>query len=105
MTADVHSLMTRHHEQWLALVEQRTEAFWSSHPIALFHQVGDLVPVELDIKPGADPPMVANVGRYEEPFGVGGYQHALGARRGLTPHRWAAVNAVLHSEDLIPHLE
>src|SRR2546421_11469431 len=41
--------MTRHPEQWLALVEQRTEAFWSSHPIALFHQVGDLVPVELSL--------------------------------------------------------
>jgi len=66
-------------EKLLALVEPYREAFRSRHPIAVLYEVGDQVPVYLNVKPDADPPMMANIRWHEELLRVGAYEHLLSA--------------------------
>ena len=87
----------------LRSLDQRGEPLWRDQAVATADDRGDLVPVGLVIEPHADPTLMADIGRHEEPFRVRSDQYHLTASWGLTPERDAAVAAFLHGEDLVAH--
>src|SRR5579859_7685519 len=89
----------------LPLLNQRGEAFGSRHPITLFYQIGNHLPIEVVIEINTNPTVVTNVGRHKEPLRLGAHKHCLCARRGLAPQRHTLVRAMSHGEDLISHLK
>ena len=85
--------------------KERMETFGGRHAIALIHQISDLIPIEFNIEPDANPPVMADVGWYEKPFGVGIHEYALNSRRSFAPHRRSLIKAVLHGENFTSHLK
>lgn len=87
------------------LFHQRREPLGRDQAVAAPDQPVDLVPVRPVVEPDPDPALVADIRGHEEALGVGADQHLLAALRRLAPERDAAVAALLHGEDLVPHPE
>ena len=68
----------------LALEEGRQPG-WRDGPVGVLAQLTELGPVQIAVEPDADPAPVADIGRPEEPAGVGGEEFVLGSGQARAP--------------------
>src|SRR5690348_7516480 len=88
-----------------SFVELSHEAFRRGHPVAFLDQLGELLPVEFDVEPGAHPAVMSDVWRDEEDLRAGVDQRALRSWRGFEPDGHPPVLWMAHGEDFAAHLE
>src|SRR6516225_3825971 len=66
-------------------VEEGCQPVRGNGPVGVPAQLSDLGPVQVAVEADADPSPVADIGRPEEPAGLGGDEFVLGSGRARTP--------------------
>ena len=79
------------------------QPFGRGHAVAALDQLRHLAPVDPLVEPHPDPALVADVGRHEEPSGIGADQDVLTAVRRLAPQRRLVGIGDMHAENLVAH--